>query len=195
MSDVDLNHFSLSQVSAQDANFEPVVERDWWNEHVAYSKFNRQGVDIFTASFVHPTPKANIVFVTGWSETFLKYPELIKRLYEGGYSVYTYDHQSQGLSGRWLSEHQYTWIRTFDDYIDDFVYYVSLLERIDSRNLPFHCIAHSMGGLIAATAMVKNPLLINKLALSAPMLRNKCGMKCFQYKAPLPQPLAYWITR
>lgn len=26
------------------------------------------------------------------------------------------------------------------------------------------------------------------------MIRNKCGMKCFDFKFPLPQQVAYWIT-
>ena len=192
MSDIDLLNFSFKEAAV---DFLPVVHEEWWGKTVSYSKFNRQGVDIFTAAFVHPQPKGNVVFVTGWSETFLKYPELIKALYDSGYSVFTYDHQSQGLSGRWLPEHQSTWVRSFDDYVDDFFFYVSMLERIDVHKLPFHCVAHSMGGLIVSTAMVKHPLLIKRLVLSAPMLRNKCGMKCFEYKYPLPQPLAYWITR
>jgi len=26
------------------------------------------------------------------------------------------------------------------------------------------------------------------------MFRNKCGMKALEYKFPLPQPIAYWVT-
>ena len=125
----------------------------------------------------------------------MKYPELIKKLFESGFSVYTYDHQSQGLSGRWLPEHQSTWIKSFDDYVDDFIFFVTMLERIDTGKLPFYCVAHSMGCLIAGIAMVKQPQLINRVVFSAPMLRNKCGMKAFQYKYPLPQPVAEWVTR
>jgi hypothetical protein len=122
----------------------PIVNKDWWNAHVIYSKFRRQGIDIICASFKHKynyyttninsnnnnnninnnngtftiastatmqstntnttatpiIPKANIVFITGLTESFIKYSEIIQYLFEQGFNVFTYDHQSQGLSGR-----------------------------------------------------------------------------------------------
>ena len=77
--------------------FSPTIEEEWWDEHVEYAKFNRQRLDISSAVFHHPRPKAIVVLVTGLSDTFLKYSELIRSLYENGFSVYTYDHQSQVL--------------------------------------------------------------------------------------------------
>ena len=63
------------------------------------------------ASFKHhqTSPKANIIFITGLTESFIKYSETIQYLYENGYNVLTYDHQSQGLSGRC----KYIYIRYF----------------------------------------------------------------------------------
>lgn len=78
----------------------PLVNTKWWNEHVEYSKIRRQGIDIVCASFNHPKPKANVIILTGLSESFLKYSEIIEFIYEQGFNVFTYDHQSQGLSGR-----------------------------------------------------------------------------------------------
>lgn len=80
----------------------PLDNTAWWNAHVRYSKFRRQGIDIICASAEHHTshPRAKIVFLTGLAETFIKYSELIQFFYEKGFNVYTYDHQSQGLSGR-----------------------------------------------------------------------------------------------
>jgi alpha-beta hydrolase superfamily lysophospholipase len=191
MSDIDLNTASNKKVNT---DFTPVIHEEWWRDNITYSTINRQGIDICTASFVHPNPKGNIIFITGWSETFLKYPEMIKTFYESGYSVYTYDHQSQGLSGRWLPEHQSTWIKSFDDYVDDFIYFVGMIGKNDSNHLSLYCVAHSMGGLVVALAIIKHPSLIKKVVFSAPMFRNKCGMKALEYKFPLPQPLTYWIT-
>jgi alpha-beta hydrolase superfamily lysophospholipase len=84
----------------------PVTNFEWWTAHVSYSKFRRQGIDIVCASFKHKNAKANLVFVTGLMESFIKYSETIQYFYERGFSVFTYDHQSQGLSGRceWLIE-------------------------------------------------------------------------------------------
>jgi hypothetical protein len=83
-----------------DINVSPIVNEEWWKEHVAYSKFRRQGIDIICASFVQSKPKANVIFLTGLMESFLKYSEFIEFLYEKGFNVFTYDHQSQGFSGR-----------------------------------------------------------------------------------------------
>jgi hypothetical protein len=79
----------------------PLTNNEWWSKHVKYSKFRRQGIDIICASFVQPKKsKANVILLTGLMECFLKYSEIIEILYENGFNVFTYDHQSQGLSGR-----------------------------------------------------------------------------------------------
>lgn len=162
--------------------FSPVTEEEWWNEHVEYVTLNRQRLDISTAIFRHPRPKALVVIVTGWSETFLKYSDLIRAVYEHGFSVFTYDHQSQGLSGRWLAEQQSTWIHSFDDYVDDFVYGVTTIASSETPNLPVYVIAHAMGGLIAAIAMARLPSLISRCVLTSPMFRSKSGMKFIGYR-------------
>ena len=83
-----------------DISVSPITNFEWWNAHVSYSKFRRQGIDIVCASFKQKNAKANVVFVTGLMESFIKYSETIQYLYEHGFNVFTYDHQSQGLSGR-----------------------------------------------------------------------------------------------
>lgn len=177
-----------------DLKFFPAVYNngEWWKEHVRYFKFRRQGIDIVCASFEQKiNARANVIVVTGWNETFLKYSELIKVLYERGFNIYTYDHQSQGLSGRWLLESQSTWIHSFDDYVDDFTYFVTAFPK---ANLPIFVIAHSMGGLITSIAMSRLPNLVNRAVLLSPMIRNKCGTKAMNYRFPLPQPLVHWIV-
>jgi alpha-beta hydrolase superfamily lysophospholipase len=77
----------------------PPIHTEWWKEHVRYIKFRRQGIDIIGAKFEQKTGnavRANVIVITGWSECFLKYVEIIKMLFEQGFNVYTYDHQSQG---------------------------------------------------------------------------------------------------
>lgn len=160
----------------------PITEKEWWDEHVEYSKFNRQRLDIASAIFHHPRPKALVVLVTGWSESFLKYSDLIRSLYERGFSIFTYDHQSQGLSGRWLAEQQSTWVHSFDDYVDDFIYFVTTIVAVESIILPVYAIAHSMGGLIASIAMSRLPTLITRCVLTSPMFRSKAGMKVIGYR-------------
>mmetsp|Transcript_22059 Transcript_22059/g.37350 ORF Transcript_22059/g.37350 Transcript_22059/m.37350 type:complete len:390 (+) Transcript_22059:136-1305(+) len=172
----------------------PIEHEEWWRETVRYSKFNRQGIDIVCASFEHRKPKGVIIFVTGWSESFLKYPDLIRTLFSHQFSVYTYDHQSQGLSGRWLSESQSTWVHSFDDYVDDFVFFMTMISRQCANKHPMNVVGHSMGCLIAAIGMSRHPSLVNRAVFSAPLIRNKCALKSLDYGFPIPFPLAYWST-
>ncbi len=174
----------------------------WWTNTVEYFGVDYQGIELFCARFLHNKPnqmpvevKGIVIFITGWSETFLKYAELLRSVYERGFDVYTYDHQSQGLSGRWLPESQFTWLHNFADYSDDFVNIVMLIKENNPTDLPIYCMAHSMGGLVASMAFAQHPELIKKAAFSSPMLRSKCGMKCFNYQYPVSQPLARWIAR
>jgi lysophospholipase len=92
-----------------------------------------------------------------------------------------------------LAESQSLWVHSFEDYVDDLLYFVTTISKEYSR-FPMFLVAHSMGGLIAAIAMSRLPAMINRAVLCAPMIRNKCGMKVINYKFPLPQPLTYWIT-
>lgn len=43
--------------------------------------------------------------------------------------------------------------------------------------------------------MSRLPSLINRAVLLAPMIRNKCGMKCFDYKFPIPQSITQYFVR
>ena len=174
-------------------------EEEWWTAHVQYSKFRRQGIDIACASFEHPKPRANVVVVTGLFESFLKYNELIRHLYDRGFSVYTYDHQCQGTSGRWLPESQDVYVHSFEDYVDDFVHFVTSISKQTStgKGLPVYLVAHSMGGLVASLAMSRDATLINRAVLSAPMFRMKCTPKItfqFAFKVVLPQPITYAVS-
>mmetsp|Transcript_8488 Transcript_8488/g.8432 ORF Transcript_8488/g.8432 Transcript_8488/m.8432 type:complete len:377 (-) Transcript_8488:534-1664(-) len=173
--------------------FSPVIEGEWWDSHVQYSKVNRQGLDIITAEFINPEAKSVIILVTGLSESFLKYAELIRSLYERGHSIFTYDHQSQGLSGRWLPDHQSIWCHTFEDYVDDFLYIVDMISR-EMPSLSLYVLAQGFGGLITGIAMSRLPLLVSRCIMTAPMFRNQCRMKAIDYRFPLPQPIAYFIA-
>jgi alpha-beta hydrolase superfamily lysophospholipase len=63
------------------------------------------------ASFKQKNAKANLVFVTGLMESFIKYSETIQYYYDKGFNVFTYDHQSQGLSGRCTSPYNHARVR------------------------------------------------------------------------------------
>jgi lysophospholipase len=169
----------------------PVLHEDWWKLNVKYVSFRRIDVQIICAKFVQPNPRACVTLLTGWSETFLKYADIIKVLYDLGFSVYTYDHQCQGLSGRHLPESQSTWIADFQDYVDDLLYFDTHIVKYDQKDntgcIPNYLLSHSMGGLVSGLVMAEYPDRYDRAILSAPMFFNKCGMKDFDYALPLPQ--------
>ena len=73
-----------------------------------------------------------VVFLTGWGEAFVKYAQLIMELYEAGFSVYTYDHRSQGSSGRPSGLPHPTQL----SHVDDFHEYVrDFMARFQTRNM------------------------------------------------------------
>jgi len=213
----DTDHPELfhPKLAGKSAPWSPAVEseREWWDTHVSYWKIKRygQGLSLVCASFENPKAKGNIILVTGWSECFLKYATLIRELYKEGFSVHTYDHQSQGLSDRNLPDSpQSTFVHNFQDYVDDFTHFAEHVKANSSnkgnningssssssnkKQLDTFLVAHSMGGLVTAIAMSTNPSLVQRAVLCAPMFRNKCGMKALEYRYPLPQVIAYWVT-
>jgi lysophospholipase len=92
-----------------------------------------------------------------------------------------------------LADTQSVWVNSFEDYIDDFVYFVTTISK--QSLLPTYLIAHSLGGLIASIAMPHVETLISRVVLIAPMIRNKCAIKLFDYKYYVPQQMFYTISK
>jgi len=182
---------SVKQIKLEEA---PVVHPIWWAQHVTYVEFQRSEIQIIGAMVIHPNPRGHVTLLTGWSETFLKYADIIKQLYDGGYSVFTYDHQCQGLSGRWLPESQSTWVESFEEYVQDLLFFQKHVVKTPLGVNNF-LLAHSMGGLVGGHAMAQRPTLFHRAFLSSPMFRNKCGMKDINYRFPLPTFIIHRVMR
>lgn len=186
---------------------DPYVDA-WWSKTCKWGEFRRMGIKIKYATFLNKEAKASVVLTTGWGDSIIKYSGTIRYLYERGFNVFTYDHQSQGLSGRWLLNRQTIYVESFEDYVDDFVYFVTTIvqgryeELTDGRStpsltgggMPVFVVGCSMGGLVASIAMSRQPTLFNRAVLVAPMFRNKCATKFLDFKYPIPQPLVYWLS-
>ena len=115
-----------------------------------------------------------IIFVTGWNETYIKYYELFKDFNEKGFTVHTYDHRSQGLSGRSeaASHKQMSYVEDFDDYINDFFKFVEL-KKDNRTDVKFCLIGHSMGGLVSLHSAGMKPELFECVIVNAPMIQFK----------------------
>ncbi|CAM9392313.1 unnamed protein product, partial [Laminaria digitata] len=71
--------------------------------------------------------RPGVVLLTGLMETMAKYGETIAYLNDRGFSVYTYDHHAQGLSGRLPvpdgADPTVAHITNFQDYADDLLHF------------------------------------------------------------------------
>ncbi|CAM9853661.1 unnamed protein product [Scytosiphon promiscuus] len=71
--------------------------------------------------------RPGVVLLTGLMESMAKYGETIAHLNDSGFSVYTFDHQGQGLSGRLpvpsTADPRVAHIADFDHYVQDLVHF------------------------------------------------------------------------
>lgn len=121
--------------------------------------------------------RACIVFLTGFSETFLFYLKVFHEWLSDGIDVMTMDHRGQGLSDHEPSMRdapQIAHVHTFDDYVADAVQFIDTVVANDIDDAGngidgITLVGHSMGGLIALrTAALCSR--VRRVVLLAPML-------------------------
>jgi alpha-beta hydrolase superfamily lysophospholipase len=138
---------------------------------IRYRKYEHRGQD-----------KAIVVFLNGRAEFIEKYDVLFSTLHEFPLgrvpmdetltdlpiTFVTLDHEGQGKSrqqkGR-LGGH----IDDFNSYVKDVELLFKQLPELRKHSRPIFMLSHSMGGLIAARFVQKNPSLVDGLIFSSPM--------------------------
>ncbi len=154
----------------------------FWQQQAEQGRFNgADGLALPYARLSHPEHQKAIIVVNGRTESYLKYQELARDLFNNGYNVYLYDHRGQGLAPRLLQNPLVGYVADFNDYVQDleqFVQQVVLQEPVDSLYL----LSHSMGGTISALWLSETRVRLQAAALASPMM----GI----YLGPLPRWLA-----
>ncbi len=138
---------------------------------IRYRKYEHRGQD-----------KATVVFLNGRAEFIEKYDVLFSTLHEFPVgrvpmdetltdlpiTFVTLDHEGQGKSrqqkGR-LGGH----IDNFNSYVKDVELLFNKLPELRKHSRPIFMLSHSMGGLIAARFVQKNPRWVDGLIFSSPM--------------------------
>lgn len=121
------------------------------------------------------------------------------------------------------SDPQSTHVPSFENYVADFASFVAFIQEEDRHAGPLHVLAHSMGGLIAACAMLRNPNMVSycqpnqqknarltfarmrcvsrpnaaqvdSAVFMAPMFRMHCGTPAMLWHFPLPFPITHLLT-
>lgn len=135
-----------------------------------------KAVDIYFKIFRQPNAGSSaIVISSGRTEAAVKYKELVRDLFENGYSVYILDHRGQGQSGRMTADPDMGYVEVFQYYIDDLKEFFDDFVRPGQHTNHF-LLAHSMGGAIGMSYLQQFPEDFDAAAFSSPMLGLKGGI-------------------
>lgn len=132
------------------------------------------------------SPRGAIVISHGYSESILKYKEVIYYFVRAGYQVYLADHRGHGRSLRETEHPNMIHITRFMDYVNDLHSFITkVVKPSTGSNLPLYLYAHSMGGAIGALYLETWPDTFQKAVLTAPML----GISMGAFPAPCARAL------
>ncbi|MEO0576242.1 MAG: lysophospholipase [Pseudomonadota bacterium] len=120
--------------------------------------------ELFYRSWVPDAPKAAVLLVHGLAEHVGRYEYVSQKLTDANYAVFAIDHVGHGQSAGTRC-----YVHSFDDYLDgvDALY---MHMRKDHVDLPVVILGHSMGGLIAASSVLRDPERYRALVLSGPAI-------------------------
>lgn len=113
--------------------------------------------------------KGTICLVQGRTEYIEKYYETIEEFRARGFGVASFDWRGQGGSERLIKNGTLGYVDSFADYVTDLKDFHSQI-LLPECTPPFYLVGHSMGGLVALMAAAEDPLMFDRVFLSAPML-------------------------
>lgn len=135
----------------------------------------KDGLRIHYEMMLHPESRGAIVVSHGYTESAEKFRELAYRCYVRGFSVFAIDHRGHGQSGRLVSPEFLTHVDNFADYVEDFERFVDQVVEPHNGGRPKVLFGHSMGGAIAALALIRRPKAYDRAVLNAPMIAINTG--------------------
>lgn len=131
--------------------------------------------ELYYELYPQETEKGTIVISYGFTESCLKYHELIYYFYQQGYQVAVMDHRGHGRSMREVEDVTIVHIDLFSRYVKDLHQFVKTVVKPMAQDRPLYLYAHSMGGCIGAFYLEQYPKDFSKAVLNAPMLGLKLG--------------------
>lgn len=129
--------------------------------------------------------RGTILLLQGRAEFIEKYFETVQELRARGFHVATLDWRGQGGSQRLTRDVRRGHVRRFSDFGLDLQAFVQWCAA-EHLPKPWFCLAHSMGGAIALTALHDQSLPVERLVTTAPMI----GI----HDVPRPNS-ALWLAR
>lgn len=173
----DVGGYQLTSENDLQGSAAAQIEK-FWNDKARTGTFSgERGVTIAYATFLQPdkaAEKGAIVIVSGRTEAYLKYKELVFDLWHNGYSVYIHDHRGQGLSAREpevAQTPQRGHVQKFSLFVSDLRTFVQQ-QVVPGKHGKYFLLAHSMGGAIASLYLEEDAdkgQPFRAAALSSPM--------------------------
>lgn len=153
------------------------------NQYFKEGYFNSDGdIKLYYRSYMLPDSKDTIVISHGFTESSLKYQEVIYYFLKSGYSVFALDHRGHGNSSREISDPSLVYIDNFDKYVTDFKAFMDKVVKKEQPNNNLYLYAHSMGGAIGTLFLEEYPNYFNAAILTTPMLGVNTGYPEFVSK-------------
>ena len=129
--------------------------------------------------------KAAVVMLHGYTESAEKLREITWYFVNSGMSVFAMDHRGHGKSVREVEDTSITHVERFSQYLDDLEQFMDNVVRPRMGDAPVYVYGHSMGGAIAAFALIEHPEWFDRAVLTAPMIAP--------VTKPLPRRAAKWL--
>ncbi|MEM9439323.1 MAG: alpha/beta hydrolase, partial [Pseudomonadota bacterium] len=134
------------------------------------------GATLRYAFWPAPNPKRRagvVVFFQGRTEFIEKNVYAYQALLDRNFEVWTLDWRGQGLSERLLpDEPEKGHIDSYATYLSDAEFFLRKIVKLDEvRGVPRILLAHSMGGAIGTTYLLRNPGEFDKAVFSAPLIK------------------------
>lgn len=114
--------------------------------------------------------KGTVVILPGRNECIEKYFETIEDLGARGFATAIMDWRGQGASDRLIRDPERGYVKSFETYARDLDRFFAEIVLPDCRP-PYNILAHSTGGLVALLAAPRLVNRVNRMVLSAPLLK------------------------
>ena len=124
-----------------------------------------------------------VVIVHGYTECAEKFRELAWYFIQNGFSVFAMDQRGHGKSVREVEDLSVTHVDKFSDYLRDLEEFMEKIVEPRTRGQKLCLFGHSMGGAVAAFALIEHPEWFSRAVLNAPMI------------APITKPLPRQAAR
>ncbi len=117
-----------------------------------------------------------VVISHGYTESAEKFRELAWYFISAGYSVFAMDHRGHGKSVREVEDLSVTHVGKFSDYLRDLEEFMERIVYPRMGDGKLFLYGHSMGGAVAAFALIEHPTWFARAVLNAPMIAPITGM-------------------